>query len=97
MKKLKRSNLKFHNVPEQQNETRSMLINTIKHLLTEKLSINCDSILIDDVFRLPSRAGNRPILVQFALLHNRDRILTAFRGKRKEVDPGFRIGEDLPP
>jgi len=82
---------------EQQNESRSMFINTIKHLLTEKLSINCDSIPIDDVFRLPSRAGNRPILVRFALLHDRDRILTAFRGKRKEGDPGFRIGEDLPP
>ncbi|KAH3786720.1 hypothetical protein DPMN_164829 [Dreissena polymorpha] len=94
---MKRNNLKFHNVPEQQNETRSMLINTIKHLLIEKLSIYCDSILIDDVFRLPSRAGNRPILVRFALFHDRDRILTAFRGKREEVDPVFRIGEDLPP
>ncbi|KAH3820959.1 hypothetical protein DPMN_122712 [Dreissena polymorpha] len=77
---MKRNNLKFHNVPKQQNEIRSMLINTIKHLLTEKLSINCDSILIDIVFRLPSQAGNRLILVRFALLHDRDRILTAFRG-----------------
>ncbi|KAH3772024.1 hypothetical protein DPMN_173355 [Dreissena polymorpha] len=93
---MKRNNLKFHNVPEQQNETRPMLIDTIKQLLTEKLSINCDSIPIDDVFRLPSRAGNRPILVRFVLLHDRDHILTAFRGKRKEGDPGFRIGEDLP-
>ncbi|KAH3727943.1 hypothetical protein DPMN_053889 [Dreissena polymorpha] len=94
---MKRNNLKFHNVPEQQNETRPMLIDTIKQLLTEKLSINCDSIPIDDVFRLPSRAGNRPILVRFALLHDRDHILTAFRGKRKEGDPGLRIGEDLSP
>ncbi|KAH3713619.1 hypothetical protein DPMN_073414 [Dreissena polymorpha] len=96
---MKRNNLKFHNVPEQQNETRSMLINThvtIKHLQKEKLSIKCASMLIDDVFRLSSRTGHRPILVRFALCQDRDRILTAFRRKRKEGDPGFRIGEDLP-
>ncbi|KAH3818080.1 hypothetical protein DPMN_119676 [Dreissena polymorpha] len=68
-------------------KTRSILINTIKHLLTEKLRINFDSILIDDVFRLPSRTGIMPILVRFALLQDRDRILKAFRGKRKEGDP----------
>ncbi|KAH3832313.1 hypothetical protein DPMN_105596 [Dreissena polymorpha] len=51
---MKRNNLKFHNVPEQQNETRRMLISTIKHLLTEKLSINCDSILIDAYRREPA-------------------------------------------
>ncbi|KAH3694812.1 hypothetical protein DPMN_082253 [Dreissena polymorpha] len=38
-----------------------------------------------------------PATGRFALLHNRNRILTAFRGKRKEVDSGFRIVEDLPP
>ncbi|KAH3818055.1 hypothetical protein DPMN_119644 [Dreissena polymorpha] len=70
-----------------QSKTRSILINTIKHLLTEKLRINCDSFLIDDVFRLPSRTGNMPILVRFALLQDRDRILKAFRRKWKEGDP----------
>ena len=60
------------------------------------LEIDPTDIPIERAHIIPTRFGNRPIIMQFTHYKHRELILKAFRQKRKMTQLQVRIGEDFP-
>ena len=68
----------------------------VKAFITETLNIDTENIHFDEIFRIATRSGVRPIFVRFAYLKERDHVLATFRAKRRDGELDVRVGEDLP-
>ena len=91
-------NLKIFNIPHTEGETSASLEKKIAEEVQEQLEIPENEISIEQAYRLPSKVIPKPILVKCSDLKIKERILNAFRAKRKYNGSAlsFRIGEDLP-
>ena len=94
---IKKNNLKFFNIEEEQNETVSSLENKIKSSIENELGADTSGLTLENAFRIPTRSSPKPILVQFSRFADKQAILTKFRSVRKtNNDLPFRVSEDLP-
>jgi len=76
--------------------TTQKLFEEVHAFAQESLSVNTRDMRVDDIYRLPSQTGSRPVLVRFAEYHDRQSEMSAFREKRKRDELPVRVGQDLP-
>ena len=93
---VKKSNLKFHGIPQASNETPETIENAICGVITDSLDIERADYTIEKAYRINSRSKPSPVIVQYSIRKQRDTILYRFRSKRKNTELPFRISEDLP-
>lgn len=84
----KKYNLKFFNIPDQENEDIGVLIKKMETVF-EGMDLNLGSMIIDNIHRLPSTGrGPRPVIIKFVRML--DRNLT---WSRREKLADFKNGE----
>ena len=79
----RRENLKFFNVPESDRESWTESKNMIRKYLKDDLKFDESKISIERAHRLHSKSKPRPLIVKFSFYKDKDRILQAYREKRK--------------
>ena len=79
----RRDNLKFYGIEDDRRETWEQTELKTRNYLTTQLDINESNIQIERTHRLPSRSNPRPVIVKFSHLKDKERVLKAYRDKRK--------------
>jgi len=98
-KNIKKQNLKvFHLlVDDDKHETQTETETKIIDAVNNQLVLSEDENSFDFAYRLPGKSVQRPVLIKCTYMKTRERILSAFRAKRKAgAELTFRVGEDLP-
>lgn len=84
-KQHKQRNLRLFNLQQQDDETPESLDNNIKQTLCKNLNLSESDIEIDNAYRINrGRASPKLVLVTFYSVKSRDRVLSAFRQKKKQ-------------
>ena len=101
----RRENLKFYNIQESGKESWAASENKMREYLTYDLHIDESKISIERAHRIGSQNKPRPVIVKFSFYKDKDRVLQAYREKRKidrmnggNSDSSSKIGvcEDFP-
>ena len=93
----RKQNIKVFNLEEVEHESQSDLESRLLNAINDDLQVSEDSTSVDYAYRLPGRVKPRPVLVRCAGVKAKERIMTAFRTKRRSNEQlNIRIGEDLP-
>ena len=88
--------LKFHGITGNPDETPEQAQKKVFDFVKDTLGIDTVDVTTERDHRLPSRTGNRPIIVQFTHIRHRNMILSAFHQKRKQTVFSTRVIEDFP-
>lgn len=79
----RRDNLRFYGFEDKQGETWEESENKVRSYIANDLNIEESSIQIERAHRIPSKTSPRPLIVKFSFYKDRDRVLKAYREKRK--------------
>ena len=79
----RRDNLRFYGFEDKQGETWEESENKVRSYIVNDLNIEESSIQIERAHRIPSKTSPRPLIVKFSFYKDRDRVLKAYREKRK--------------
>ena len=79
----RRENLKFYGIEDDRRETWEQTELKTRNYLTTQLDIDESNIQIERAHRLPSRSNPRPVIVKFSHFKDKERVLKAYRDKRK--------------
>ena len=80
----RRDNLRFYGFEDKRGETWEESENVIRSYISNDLNINDSNIQIERAHRIPSKSTPRPVIVKFSFYKDRERILKAYREKRKQ-------------
>ena len=79
----RRDNLRFYGFDDKQDETWEESENTIRSYIANELNLFESSVQIERAHRIPSKTSPRPVIVKFSFYKDRDKVLNAYRDKRK--------------
>ena len=90
----RRDNLKFFGFDGERNETWEESENKVKNYISEGLGIDDSDIRIERAHRLAgSKSVPKPIIVKFSFFKDKERVLRAYRQKKKAMREN-RAGQD---
>ena len=101
----RRENLKFYNIQESGKASWAESENKVRKYLTDDLHIDESKISIERAHRIGSQNKPRPVIVKFSFYKDKDRVLQAYREKRKidrlnggnsDGSSKIGVGEDFP-
>lgn len=79
----RRDNLRFYGFEDKHGETWEESENKARSYIANDLNIGESSIQIERAHRIPSKTSPRPLIVKFSFYKDRDKVLKAYREKRK--------------
>ena len=82
----KRENLRIYGLQEESNETWEDTENKVRKYITRDLEMNGGGLSIERAHRIQGSEKPRPVIVKFSFYKDKERVLKAYRQKRKEVN-----------
>lgn len=79
----RRDNLRFYGFIDKRDETWEGSENTVRSYLTNDLLLDESSIQIERAHRISRKTSPRPVIVKFSFYKDRNKVLNAYREKRK--------------
>jgi len=92
---MRKNNLKIHGIENIDTLQQEHVDQSVRQHLTNNFGIDGNSLELNAAYKLPGR-GDRAVLVKFARQSDRDKVLNAYKLKRKNEPVRGRIVEDLP-
>ena len=79
----RRDDLRFYGFEDKQGETWEESENKVRSYIANDLNIEESSIQIERAHLIPRKTSHRPLIVKFSFYKDMDRVLKAYREKRK--------------